>query len=76
MITEGINGIDVDLSYRVGQDAVDVIGHDRMALIDEVLSSSLCCQVNASFKAASTGALRWIPGFRPEVMIDATGRLL
>lgn len=76
MISTGINGLDADLSYRVGQNVVDILGTDRMALIDEILYSSLCCQIDASLMAASTGALRWFPEFRPEVLIDATGRLL
>lgn len=62
--------------YPFTEDVAEVLGDARLAAIDEVVRSSAVRQLRASYWAAVTGALRWDYRVRPEVLIDAAGRML
>lgn len=76
MIARGINGRGVDLTYRLDPKLVEVLGEYRLEMIDEVVFGAIVEQVQASYLAASTGAMRWPCSMRPEVLIDARGVML
>ena len=56
-------------------DWADVLGEERLEAIEKVLRSAARANLNHSWMVAETGALRWNMNLRPEVMLDATGRL-
>lgn len=75
MITQARNG-DAVLSYGIAHDYAEVLGEYRVAKIDEVVQAMILTQAHNSLILGFTGAHRWPTQFRPEVQMDATGRLL
>jgi hypothetical protein len=66
----------VAMLFEVEEEAAEVFGTYRLVMVHDVLYNSFQRQLRASYQSAVTGAHRWPVGFRPEVLIDATGRML
>lgn len=62
--------------YEFTEDCIDILGDNRMQLIDECIQHAVRQNVQQSYQVALTGALRRYPNFRPEVLIDASGEML
>lgn len=76
MILAGFNDEEFLIAHEVHADWLDILGPERLVLIDEVISGAVSANLLHSWMVAETGALRWNPNLRPEVLIDAMGRLL
>lgn len=75
MIVDCGNG-DLGLLFKISEECAEVLGDERVGLIDAVIYQAVFASANSSLLAAITGAHRWPTSLRPEVLIDATGRML
>jgi len=74
VIVQTIDGI--GFLYRITGDYAEVLGDERVGLIDNAMHHAFKANLQNSYMVALSGALRLAPGLRPEVLIDANGRLV